>query len=107
MGEEGLGAALTEREREKRIAEEKQRGLDEQQRQQLDQMQQGMYMMFNPMMTGGMGGMGEMNPMMIGKGWGRCTNRLWRRFRGVEAVLVVMVLKEVGLSPAMEARQYA
>jgi CCR4-NOT transcriptional complex subunit CAF120 len=46
----GLGAALTERGREKRIAKEKQRRLDEQQRQQLGQMQQGT--MFNPMMTG-------------------------------------------------------
>jgi len=77
----GLGAALTEREREKRVAEERQRRLDEQQRQQLDQMQQGtmfnpmvnqmmmnMMMNMNPMMTG-MGGMG-MNPMMTGGGMG-------------------------------------
>lgn len=76
--EGGLGAALTEREREKRLAEERQRKLDEYQRMQLDQMQQGgsMYggmgmppqfsgfnpMMGNPMMMG-------MNPMMTG-GWG-------------------------------------
>ncbi|KAI1796860.1 hypothetical protein LXA43DRAFT_878536 [Ganoderma leucocontextum] len=72
--EGGLGAALTEREREKRMAEERQRKLDEFQRQQLEQMQQGgMYggqgmmgglnpMMANPMMMG-------MNPMMTG-GWG-------------------------------------
>lgn len=73
--EGGLGAALTEREREKRLAEERQRKLDEYQRMQLDQMQQGgsMYggmgmqpqfsgynpMMVNPMMMG-------MNPMMTG-----------------------------------------
>jgi CCR4-NOT transcriptional complex subunit CAF120 len=92
----GLGAALTEREREKRVAEERQRRLDEQQRQQLDQMQQGamfnpmmnqmmmnmmMNMNMNPMMTGGGlspmmtgggmgGGMGGMNPMMTGGGMG-------------------------------------
>ncbi|OCH95342.1 hypothetical protein OBBRIDRAFT_788219 [Obba rivulosa] len=74
--EGGLGAALTERERDKRMAEDRQRKLDEFQRQQLDQMQQGgsMYggmmpqftgynpMMMNPMMMG-------MNPMMTG-GWG-------------------------------------
>ncbi len=35
-----MGAALTEREREKRIAEERQRKLDDFQRQQLDQQQQ-------------------------------------------------------------------
>ena len=84
--EGGLGAALTEREREKRVVEERQRRLDEQQRQQLEQMQQGM--MFNPMMNpmmmnmmmnmnmnpmmtgGGMGGMGAINPMMTGGGMG-------------------------------------
>ncbi|KAI0663874.1 hypothetical protein C8Q70DRAFT_1050494 [Cubamyces menziesii] len=74
--EGGLGAALTEREREKRMAEERQRKLDEYQRQQLDQMQQGgsMYggmgmgpMGFNPMMANPM--MMGMNPMMTG-GWG-------------------------------------
>ncbi|KAI0649070.1 hypothetical protein C8Q79DRAFT_1007637 [Trametes meyenii] len=74
--EGGLGAALTEREREKRMAEERQRKLDELQRQQLDQMQQGgsMYggmgmnpMGFNPMMANPM--MMGMNPMMTG-GWG-------------------------------------
>ncbi|KAI0078739.1 hypothetical protein K474DRAFT_801299 [Panus rudis PR-1116 ss-1] len=77
--EGGLGAALTEREREKRLAEERQRKLDEYQRMQLEQMQQtgsmygGMGMPFsppgfNPMMTGGMMG-GPMMPMMTG-GWG-------------------------------------
>ncbi|KAK7690672.1 hypothetical protein QCA50_005771 [Cerrena zonata] len=78
--EGGLGAALTEREREKRMAEERQRKLDEFQRMQLEQMQQtgsmyGMPMGLNPMMTG-MGGMGgnpmmgnPMMPMMTG-GWG-------------------------------------
>lgn len=69
--EGGLGAALTEREREKRVVEERQRKLDEFQRQQLDQMQQGgsMYgggmMGYNPMMANPM----MMNPMMTG-GWG-------------------------------------
>ncbi|KAG5339807.1 hypothetical protein C0989_003488 [Termitomyces sp. Mn162] len=81
--EGGVGAALTEREREKRLAEDRQRRFDEHQRQQLDQMQQGgsMYggqfpgfgmnpmMMMNPMM--GMNPMmtgGGMNPMMTGGG---------------------------------------
>ncbi|KAG6856891.1 hypothetical protein H0H87_012472 [Tephrocybe sp. NHM501043] len=83
--EGGVGAALTEREREKRVAEDRQRRFDEHQRQQLDQMQQGgsiyggqfppygmnpMMMMnpmmgMNPMMTGG-----GMNPMMTGGGMG-------------------------------------
>lgn len=72
----GIGATLTEREREKRVAEDRQRKLDDLQRQQLEQMQQGgsMYggmgmpfpgynpMMGNPMMMG-------MNPMLTG-GWG-------------------------------------
>ncbi|GLB40316.1 putative pleckstrin homology domain [Lyophyllum shimeji] len=72
--EGGVGAALTEREREKRMAEERQRRFDEHQRNQLDQMQQGgsIYggqfpanymnpmMMMNPMMA--------MNPMMTGGG---------------------------------------
>jgi len=67
--EGGVGAALTEREREKRMAEERQRKLDELQRQQLEQMQQGGSLygqplpgynpMMNPMMMG-------MNPMMTG-----------------------------------------
>ena len=67
--EGGVGATLTEREREKRVAEERQRKLDELQRQQLEQMQQGGSMygqpisgynpMMNPMMMG-------MNPMMAG-----------------------------------------
>lgn len=85
--EGGVGAALTEREREKRMAEERQRRFDEQHRQQFEQMQQtgSMYggqfgfnpmmanpmmmsmnpmMGMNPMMTGG--GMAPMNPMMTG-----------------------------------------
>ncbi|KAI6042615.1 hypothetical protein EDC04DRAFT_2968693 [Pisolithus marmoratus] len=67
--EGGVGAALTEREREKRIAEDRQRKLDEYQRQQLEMAQSGMLggqpfgnfnsMMANPMMMG-------MNPMMTG-----------------------------------------
>ncbi len=63
--EGGIGAALTDREREKRLAEERQRKLDELQRQQLEQMQQGGSMYgqqlagFNPMMN-------PMNPMMMG-----------------------------------------
>lgn len=81
--EGGVGAALTERERERRMAEERQRKFDEMQRQQLDQMslngpggsngamemygQGGMYpmnpMMMNPMMWG-------MNPMMMMGGYG-------------------------------------
>ncbi|GJE88684.1 hypothetical protein PsYK624_047670 [Phanerochaete sordida] len=79
--EGGLGATLTERERERRLAEERQRKLDEFQRMQLDQMQQGgsmyggmgvpnqftgynpmMMMGMNPMMTGGWGYPGMMNP---------------------------------------------
>lgn len=71
--EGGVGAALTEREREKRLAEERQRRFDEHQRQQLDQMQQGGsmyggqypgYNMMNPMMM--MNPMVGMNPMMTG-----------------------------------------
>jgi CCR4-NOT transcriptional complex subunit CAF120 len=72
----GFGAVLTEREREKRVAEDRQRKIDELQRQQLEH-QQSMYggggspmnpMMMNPMMTGmgGMGMMGGYNPMMGG-----------------------------------------
>ncbi|KAL4072674.1 hypothetical protein V8B97DRAFT_1870105 [Scleroderma yunnanense] len=67
--EGGVGATLTEREREKRVAEDRQRKLDEFQRQQLEMAQSGMYggqpfqgfnpMMANPMMMG-------MNPMMTG-----------------------------------------
>lgn len=72
--EGGVGAALTEREREKRVAEERQRRFDEQQRQQIDQMQQGGAMyggqfgynpMMNPMMMG-MNPMMGMSPMMTG-----------------------------------------
>ena len=66
--EGGMGAALTEREREKRLAEDRQRKLDDFQRQQLEQQQQmaaqggyGMSMYggggLMPQMTG-------MNPMM-------------------------------------------
>ena len=69
--EGGMGAALTEREREKRLAEERQRRFDEQQRQQLEQMQQGgsmygQYPAFNPMMNPMMMGMMPVNPMMTG-----------------------------------------
>jgi CCR4-NOT transcriptional complex subunit CAF120 len=75
--EGGVGAALTEREREKRLAEERQRRFDEHHRQQLDHIQQGgtMYggqqfpaynpMMANPMMMS-MNPMMGMNPMMTG-----------------------------------------
>lgn len=79
--EGGLGAALTEREREKRLAEDRQRKLDDFQRMQLDQMQQqgggsmyggmgfpGFNPMMNPMMANPM--MMGMNPMMAGAGWG-------------------------------------
>ncbi|OAX42491.1 hypothetical protein K503DRAFT_766758 [Rhizopogon vinicolor AM-OR11-026] len=68
--EGGVGAALTEREREKRQAEERQRKIDEYQRQQLDmqsmygQQQQFPAMMGNPMMGNPM--MMGMNPMMTG-----------------------------------------
>ncbi|KAH7341572.1 hypothetical protein B0J17DRAFT_765613 [Rhizoctonia solani] len=68
----GFGAVLTEREREKRMAEDRQRKIDDMQRQQLEnqQMYGGMNpMMLNPMMTGmGMNPMGMMgyNPMMGG-----------------------------------------
>ncbi|KAF7327655.1 PH domain-containing protein [Mycena kentingensis (nom. inval.)] len=66
--EGGVGAALTEREREKRVAEDRQRRFDEQQKQQLDQMQQGQSMYggqfpaYNPMMMGM-----PMMPMMTGQ----------------------------------------
>lgn len=74
--EGGIGATLTEREREKRLAEDRQRRLDELQRQQLEQQQQyaaqfggmGMYgggltpqmTGMNPMMSGGFGGYPQM-----------------------------------------------
>jgi len=68
--EGGVGAALTEREREKRLVEERQRKLDDYQRQQLDQMAQGGslygapgFPAYNPMMNPMMMGM---NPMMTG-----------------------------------------
>jgi CCR4-NOT transcriptional complex subunit CAF120 len=72
--EGGVGAALTEREREKRMAEDRQRKIDDFQRNQLEM--QGMYgggqqfpnmnpnMMGNPMMANPM--MMGMNPMMAG-----------------------------------------
>ncbi|KAG6334647.1 hypothetical protein ID866_4443 [Astraeus odoratus] len=67
--EGGMGAALTEREREKRMAEDRQRKLDDLQRQQLEMAQSGMftgqpYPNFNPMMANPM--MMGMNPMMPG-----------------------------------------
>lgn len=66
--EGGVGAALTEREREKRLAEERQRKLDELQRQQLEQQQQYAAQfgggMLSPQMTGMMGGFGY--PQMMG-----------------------------------------
>lgn len=64
--EGGIGAALTERERDRRMAEERQRKLDDFQKQQLEMVQNGsMYGSpgLNPMMTNTM-----MNPMM--GGWG-------------------------------------
>ena len=70
--EGGLGAALTERERDRRLAEERQRKLDDFQKQQLEMAQNGsMYGSqfgagFNPMMANPM--MAGMNPMM--GGWG-------------------------------------
>lgn len=69
--EGGIGAALTERERERRMAEERQRKLDDFTKQQLEMVQSGsMYGPqfgpgFNPMMANPMMGM---NPMM--SGWG-------------------------------------
>ncbi|KAG1750844.1 hypothetical protein EDB19DRAFT_1893361 [Suillus lakei] len=68
--EGGVGAALTERERDKRMAEDRQRKIDDFQRNQLEM--QGMYgggqqypnMMGNPMMANPM--MMGMNPMMTG-----------------------------------------
>jgi CCR4-NOT transcriptional complex subunit CAF120 len=70
--EGGVGAALTEREREKRMAEERQRKLDEFQRQQLEMAQSGggslyqqqQFTGYNPMMANPM--MMGMNPMMTG-----------------------------------------
>lgn len=84
--EGGVGAALTEREREKRLAEDRQRKLDDFQRQQLEMAQSGMaqsgmfggqfpmgmnpmmnqMMPMNPMMTGGASMMAPANPMMTG-----------------------------------------
>ncbi|KAI0322749.1 hypothetical protein OF83DRAFT_1167243 [Amylostereum chailletii] len=70
--EGGVGATLTEREREKRVAEDRQRKLDEFQRQQLEHMAQGGSMYggqfggYNPMMMGMNPMMTGMNPMMTG-----------------------------------------
>lgn len=66
----GVGATLTEREREKRLVEDRQRKLDDYQRQQLEMAQSGMggqppYPNFNPMMGANPMMMG-MNPMMTG-----------------------------------------
>ncbi|KAK0469710.1 uncharacterized protein EV420DRAFT_1661127, partial [Desarmillaria tabescens] len=68
--EGGVGAALTEREREKRMVEERQRKFDEQQRQQMEMgsMYGGQFNGFNPMMNPMMMGMMGMNPMMTGQG---------------------------------------
>ncbi|SJL09702.1 uncharacterized protein ARMOST_13083 [Armillaria ostoyae] len=68
--EGGVGAALTEREREKRMVEERQRKFDEQQRQQIEMgsMYGGQFNGFNPMMNPMMMGMMGMNPMMTGQG---------------------------------------
>ena len=82
--EGGVGAVLTDRERERRMAEEQQRRFDEMQRQQLDQMTVngqstpngamemynpvGGYPMMNPMMMNPM--MWGMNPMMMMGGYG-------------------------------------
>ena len=71
--EGGVGATLTEREREKRLAEDRQRKLVELQRQQLEHMQQGgsmygqpQYPGFNPMMNPMMMGMNPMMPGVMG-----------------------------------------
>jgi CCR4-NOT transcriptional complex subunit CAF120 len=70
--EGGVGAALTEREREKRLAEDRQRKLDELQRQQLEHMQQGGSLYgqqlggYNPMMNPMMMGMNPMIPGFMG-----------------------------------------
>ena len=83
--EGGVGAALTERERDRRMAEERQRKFDEIQQQQLDHMSlnghgagasgamemynpAGGYPMMNPMMMNPM--MWGMNPMMMMGGYG-------------------------------------
>jgi CCR4-NOT transcriptional complex subunit CAF120 len=72
--EGGMGAALTERERNKRVAEDQQRRFDDQQRQQFEQMQMygSQYGGYNPMMLNSMMGMNPMmmgmNPMMTGQG---------------------------------------
>ena len=104
--EGGLGAALTGREREKRVAEERQRRLDEQQKQQLDQMQQNMMfnpmvnpmavnmmMGMNPMMTGG----GGMNPMMTGGG----INPMMTGMGGMGGMNPMMTAGGMGVNPMM------
>ncbi|CAG8735067.1 1891_t:CDS:2, partial [Acaulospora colombiana] len=78
--EGGMGATLTQRERDKREAEDRQRKFDELQRAQLDRMSGNMDMqgynpmMMNPMMGWGMPMMYGMGPMgmggMGGMGWG-------------------------------------
>lgn len=65
--EGGVGAALTEREREKRVTEERQRKLDELQQQQLELMQSSGGLMYqHPQFTGYNPMMMPMNPMMTG-----------------------------------------
>ena len=67
--EGGVGAALTEKERERRLAEERQRKLDELQRQQLDQMSQGGYDPYGQQQVQGFAPGFDprmsMNPMML------------------------------------------
>ena len=87
--EGGIGAALTERERERRVAEERQRKLDDFTKQQLEMVQNGsMYgpqfgpgfnpMMANPMMMG-------MNPMMGGWGFNPMMNGQQQMFAAQQA----------------------
>lgn len=87
--EGGIGAALTERERERRVAEERQRKLDDFTKQQLEMVQNGsMYgpqfgpgfnpMMANPMMMG-------MNPMMGGWGFNPMMNSSQQMFAAQQA----------------------
>lgn len=67
--EGGMGATLTDREREKRNAEERQRLIDEHQKNQLEMMQNGSQYggQFNPMaMNPMMNPMMAMNPYMMG-----------------------------------------
>jgi hypothetical protein len=87
--EGGIGAALTERERERRVAEERQRKLDDFTKQQLEMVQNGsMYgpqfgpgfnpMMANPMMMG-------MNPMMGGWGFNPMMSNTQQMFAAQQA----------------------